>query len=138
MNREILDFLKKKRTGVIAVQMLDGSPHAATVHFSHIENPFTIIILTSPSYRKLEPLRVGATKASFVVGTEEEKNQKTFQLDGQALLADTAELRQAYFCKFPEKLGKHPEDVLFVFKPTWWRYTDWSKPEGKIIINSKD
>ena len=136
MKKEVLDFLKTQRVGVFAVKMLDGSPHGATVHFAHLESPFTFIFLTSPAYKKLEPLRQGESAASFVIGTTEEV-MKTLQMDGVAKLADTEELRASYFGKFPEKLNKHPDDVFFIFTPTWWRFTDWTTPQGKVILTSE-
>lgn len=135
MNQVILDYIKSQRVGVLAVEMLDGTPHGSTVHFAHVENPLTFIFLSTPTYRKLEPLRKGETAASFVIGTGEDV-MKTLQMDGQATLAGTEELRKIYFTKFPEKLDKHPEDIFFVFTPAWWRYTDWTLPEGKTIFTS--
>ena len=137
MPQEALDCLNSQRVGVLAVKMLDGTPHGATVHFAYRLEPLTFIFLTTPTYRKLEPLRFGETPATFVVGTTEELN-KTLQMDGLANLEDTEELRNIYFTKFPEKLGKHPEDVFFTFSPSWWRYTDWTLPQGKTIWSSKD
>lgn len=134
---EALDCVKKERVGVIAVKMPDGVPHGATVHFAWIDNPLTFIFLTSPTYRKVEPLRNGDTPATFVIGTTEELN-KTLQMDGYARLQDSEEIRQAYFAKFPEKLGKHPDNVFFAFTPTWWRFTDWTLPQGKTIWRSDD
>ena len=136
MPEEILEFIRSKRVGVVAVQMLDGTPHAATVHFAHIDEPPTFIVLTSPTYRKLEPLKQnGKALASFVVGTEEEVGQKTLQMDGEAVLADTPEIREAYFVKFPDKDGKHPDDIFFTFAPAWWRFSKW-EPSGKTVITS--
>lgn len=132
MPKEVLDCINAQRTGVVAVKMLDGSPHVATVHFSHRLDPLSFIFLTSPTYRKLEPLRAGETPASFVIGTTEEFN-KTLQMDGIAKLEDTEDIRKLYFAKFPEKLNKHPEDIFFTFTPTWWRFTDWTLLQGKTI-----
>jgi general stress protein 26 len=136
MPKEALEFLRTQRVGVFAIRMLDGTPHGATVHFAHMEDSLTFIFLTTPTYRKLEPMRKGESAASFVVGTSEDV-MKTLQMDGNAKLEDTEELRRVYFAKFAEKLGKHPEDVLFTFTPTWWRYTDWTLPAGKTIFTSE-
>ena len=135
MPQEAQDFIQTQRTGVIAVKMLDGTPHAATVHVAYRSDPACFIFLTSPKYRKLEPLRAGETPASFVIGTTEELN-KTLQMDGIAKLEDTEDLRNVYFAKFPEKLDKHPDNVFFTFMPTWWRFTDWTAPKGKMILTS--
>ena len=130
--KEVVDCINSQRTGVLAVRMLDGTPHGATLHFAYKLEPLIFIFLTSPSYRKLEPLRSGDTPATFVVGTTEEFN-KTLQMDGVAKLNDFEECREIYFAKFPEKLNKHPDDVFFIFTPTWWRLTDWTLPQGKTI-----
>jgi uncharacterized protein YhbP (UPF0306 family) len=135
MPPEALEFLKHERVGVLAVRMKDGSPHAATVHFAVAPESSTFIFLTSPTYRKVEPLKQGDTAASLVVGTNEEV-MKTLQLDGVARLEDSEEIRSAYFGKFPEKQGKHRDDLVVTFRPSWWRYTDWTFPDGKTIFLS--
>ncbi len=140
MNPEILDYIKEQRIGVLAVEMLDGSPHGATLHFAINENPFTFIFLTSRNYRKSESLlKNGKTRASFVVGVDEE-SMKTFQSDGQISITDDQEIKDAYFGKFPKKREKYnsSEDLFLVFTSTWWRFTDWTKPKGKTIILSTD
>ncbi len=141
MNPEVLAYINTQRVGVIAVEMTDGSPHAATVHFAHHDDPLTFIFLTSPTYRKVEPLlQKELVRASFVIGLEEVPGgkEKTFQLDGVARLlsADEEMLKKVYFAKFPSKEGKHPDDVFFMFTPIWWRFTDWANPAGKTILTS--
>src|SRR5687767_6673296 len=103
---EILDYIRSQRVGVLAVEMLDGSPHAATVHFAHTENPLLFFFETDKNYRKSEPL-FGREKsrASFVVGFDE-KEPKTLQLDGEVKLINDSEkelFNKTYFGKFPEK-----------------------------------
>jgi hypothetical protein len=66
---------------------------------------------------------------------------KTFQMDGIVRLIDDSEAElyeKIYHGKFPEKLGKSEGEnyVRFLFVPTWWRFTDWTKPEGKLILTS--
>ncbi|MES2930678.1 MAG: hypothetical protein V4665_02760 [Patescibacteria group bacterium] len=69
---------------------------------------------------------------------------KTLQLDGYVSILkenDHDIFEKAYYGKFIEKKGKvyNPStDVLFCFTPTWWRYTNWKGPEGKLIITSED
>lgn len=132
----MLDFLKTQRVGVIAVEMPDGSPHGATVHFAHTEDPFRFIFLTDPESRKHEPLAGKKTvRATFVIGASEE-TMKSLQMDGEAQLMDTPEVRDAYLSTFPGKIEKFAHNVLFTFSPIWWRYTDWKTPEGKKIWTS--
>ena len=143
MHQSILDFIRAERIAVIAVEMLDGSPHGATVHFAHTENPFTFIFETSRKYRKAEPLLASEkTRASLVIGFVEGAGQKTFQMDGIARVISENEkgFEEAYFKKFPQKGAKEesPDDLFFVFEPTWWRFTDWSGPEGKTVLTSTD
>ena len=143
MDQRILDFIETQRTGVLAVEMLDGSPHGATVHFAHIENPLIFYFETYREYHKCEALFGRAqTRASFVIGTTE-TDMKTLQLDGIAELIKPEEKEnydKVYFGKFGEKLekSKDPKFVFFKFTPNWWRYTDWKGPQGKLILTSED
>ena len=139
MHEDVFAFLKTQRVCVFAIEMMDGSPHGATVHFAHIESPPTFIVLTEKKYRKSEPLRGRAeSRATMVIGFEEGSNSRTLQMDGIAHIADTPQIRDAYFTKFPNAKAKltEPEDFFFTFTPTWWRFTDWTKPEGKTIYLS--
>lgn len=128
---------------MIAVEMPDGSPHAATVHFAHKTDPLTFILQTSPHYRKSRALfHREFTRASLVIGLEEvpEGKNKTLQLDGNVRLIRSGEesFKEIYFQKFSEKIEKatFSDDIFFIFVPSWWRFTDWSKPEGKTIYTS--
>jgi len=143
MQTEIFEYIKSQRVGVIAVEMPNGSPHAATVHFAQEENPLTFIFQTSPNYRKSQALlRKNSVRASLVIGLVEVEGgkEKTFQLDGEARLVQPNEKHfiESYFDKFTEKREKtqFSDDIFFVFTPTWWRFTDWAKPEGKTVHNS--
>ncbi|MEK7188079.1 MAG: pyridoxamine 5'-phosphate oxidase family protein [Patescibacteria group bacterium] len=137
----IVDYLKTQRIGVLAVEMLDGSPHAATVHFAYDENSNQFFFETRSEYRKAEPItKRNATRASFVVGVNE-NDLKTLQLDGDARLITAEEkilFEKVYLGKFPNKKEKaaDPKFISFVFEPTWWRFTDWTRPEGKVILVS--
>lgn len=135
MHPSIAEYLKGERVCVLAVEMPDGAPHAATVHFTYIEEPLTFIVLTNPSTRKYEAFVKNPARATMVIGTTEE-TLRTFQLDGGASLSDDTELRKLYDEKFPKAAHLFPKDVLFTFTPTWWRFTDWSRPEGKTIYVS--
>lgn len=141
MVSNVLSYITEKRVGVLAIEMLDGAPHAATVHYAHRADRLTFIFETHRDYRKCEPLFGRAeSRASFVVGFEEGAASKTLQLDGIVCLLDEsdAELRRIYLEKFPEKEAKASDEkaVFFSFTPTWWRFTDWSAPGGKTIFNS--
>lgn len=138
---EIIDYLKTQRVGVLAVEMIDGSPHGATVHFAHTESPLTFWFETYHDYRKAEPiLKNQITRATFVIGCDE-GNMKTLQMDGEVRVLkseDKETFEKVYLGKFPEKRAKYDEGKFlgFTFVPTWWRFTDWTGPEGKKIITS--
>jgi uncharacterized protein YhbP (UPF0306 family) len=143
MTQEILDYIKSQRVGVLAVEMLDGSPHAATVHFANTENPLRFFFETDRQYRKSEPLfGREASRASLVIGFDETK-MKTLQIDGTVRLLKDEEkptFDEVYMGKFPEKeaMAARHDLVYFVLIPSWWRFTDWTKSEGKIILSSED
>ena len=141
MHPDILAFLNTQRVCVFAIEMMDGSPHAATVHFAHTANPPTFIILTESKYRKAEPLHGRKeSRATIVIGFAEGKESRTLQMDGVACLVSDGEgnLKETYLTKFPNLRGKlkEPDDFFFTFTPTWWRFTDWTRPEGKTIYLS--
>ncbi|MES2994671.1 MAG: pyridoxamine 5'-phosphate oxidase family protein [Patescibacteria group bacterium] len=138
MPEEALAFLTANRIGVISVEMPNGAPHGATVHFAYQKDPFTFVFLTDRTYRKVEPMLDGKeARTSFVVGTDEAQ-MKTMQLDGIARLTDSDEHKDVYFERFPEKQAKagDPDDAFIVFTPTWWRYTDFKASGGKLVVES--
>lgn len=140
MDQKILEYIKTQRLCVMAVEMLDGSPHAATLHFAHTENPLMFFFETNRDYRKCAPLFGRATtRASVVIGFDE-SNVKTLQMDGVVrLLHDNEQtvFDAIYFPKFPDKKKKvDSKFVPFAFIPTWWRFTDWTRPDGKVIFSS--
>jgi uncharacterized protein YhbP (UPF0306 family) len=143
MQKEILDFINSQRICVLAFEMLDGSPHASTVHFAFEDKSGTFFFETYNIYRKGEVLlKKDLVRASVVVGFDESK-MKTLQLDGEARLIKSEEKAWydgVYFGKFPEKKEKalDPKFLFFSFTPNWWRYTDWTHKDGKAIITSDD
>jgi uncharacterized protein YhbP (UPF0306 family) len=143
MDQRILDYIKQKRIAVLAVEMMDGSPHAATVHYAATENPLMFFFETDRNYRKAEPLLGRKTsRASLVIGFDETE-PKTLQLDGELRLPEETEkeqFQQVYLGKFPEKAKKmdDPNKLSFIFTPSWWRYSDFASPEGKLILSSDE
>jgi general stress protein 26 len=141
MRPEVLEYLKTQKVGVLAVEMLDGSPHGATVHFAYTENPFVFYFETNREYRKAAPiLHNKKTRASFVVGTDPAE-PKTLQMDGIVKILTARERKifdRVYLPKFPEKneKAKLAKVIFFKFTPTWWRFTDWTAPQGKLILTS--
>lgn len=141
MDIRVLEYLKTQRVGVFAIEMMDGSPHAATVHFAHTDDPFVLYFETNKEYRKAEPLfGREQSRSTFVIGVDE-GSPKTLQLDGYAELMkpeDRSIFDDVYLSKFPEKKKKAEDNkiIFFKFVPTWWRFSDFSLPEGKLIIGT--
>ncbi len=135
----LLEYLRTQRICALAVEMLDGSPHVATVHFAHTEEPLTFLIETSREYRKAEKvMKDGVTRASLCVGFVEGAVQAA-QFDG-ILKEASAEAVQLYLQKFPEKADKaaSPTTIFLQFDPSWWRFTNWAAPGGKKVWTSTD
>jgi general stress protein 26 len=140
MNQDILDYLKSQKVCVLAVEMMDGSPHGSTLHFAHADEPFTLIFKTDRATRKCEPLfGREKTRATVVVGSNE-GDMKTLQMDGMAQLTEDAALKETYLNRFPGKKDKAdgPTVVYFTFTATWWRYSDMSVPGAKKILSSAE
>jgi general stress protein 26 len=139
MHPESLTYLKEQRVGVIAVQMPDGTPHGATIHFAYSEASNTFYFLTSKSSRKVEAFREKPCHASFVIATDE-NTMKTMQLNGTAALVPLEQkeaVEKIYLAKFPDKVAfikTHGDVVYFMLTPTWWRYTDFKRAAGKLVV----
>lgn len=133
----MLEYLKAQRVCVLAVKMLDGGVHAATVHYVLSEGSLSFVFETGSDSRKAESVVAkGDTLASVVVGFVEGVGAKTVQFDGCVrLLKEGSDKENLYYGKFPEKKGRHgPTAILLEFVPSWWRYTDWGRPEGKTAL----
>lgn len=140
MHPDALAFLATQRVCVFAIEMPDGAPHAATVHLAHTGTEPVLIFETDKRYRKYEALSSReASRSAVVCGFAEGKDSKTLQMNGVANLIDIADpLVQTYLQKFPEKVGKAKGENVVFFKltPSWWRFTDWTRPEGKTVYLS--
>ncbi len=141
MEEKILAFLKSHRVCSLATLLSDGSPHTASMHYSHQDQPIKLFFSTENTSRKCQILLDGkSTKASVVVGFSEEE-WITLQLDGEvkAILApDNLKAAKAvHYLKHPnsQQYENAPATIFLEFTPTWWRYTDFNtKPE--TIISS--
>jgi uncharacterized protein YhbP (UPF0306 family) len=136
----VISYIESNRILVLAVQMPDGSPHAATVHYAYDAARNLFIFETYREYRKMEAFAsTGTTRASLVIGSSE-SDMRTLQIDGTArLLNDSDEGVVLYMKTFPEKQGKYEAQklVFFACTPTWWRFTDWTHADGKRVETSE-
>ncbi len=135
MNQQAILYAHNQRVGVLAVEMPNGSPHGATMHFAADGDATHFYFRTSPHYRKAEALQQNNTcRATLVIGVDE-NDMKSMQMDGiaRACRADEMQTFNSIFLKkFAEKQEK-PDELAFVFIPTWWRFADWTGAEGKQV-----
>lgn len=141
MDKRITDFIKDHRVCVLTTLLSDGAPHAATLHYSHQEEPLKFYFSTENTSRKCQDLLDGKeVKASMVVGFSEEE-WITFQMDGvvRAILDKSVleEIHKIHYAKHPdsEKWKNDPATIFLEFTPTWWRYTNY-KTDPMTIISS--
>ncbi len=139
MTQEIKDFLGQNRIAVVTILLPDGSPHGATVHYSHINEPLEIYVSTDKNSKKCQALQTGeSAKASCVIGFNEEE-MKTMQMDGDITqITDAEELRRVdaiHYAKHPHaaKYKDAPERVTLKFIPIWWRYSDYKATPRQFI-----
>lgn len=107
MDPRVLEYLQTQRVCVLAVEMPDGSPHAATVNFTYIADPLTFIVMTGPTSRKYEALATGRGRASIVIGVDE-SDMRTLQLNGYASLFNNGAFQKLYHDKFPKAARMFP------------------------------
>lgn len=142
MKQEINDFLKSQSIAVITVMMPDGSPHSASIHYAHNDDLW-FFFGTAQATLKSDALHAAeAVKASLVIGFDQ-ATMRTLQLHGEARLLNPNEndlFTQVYSIKFPHVPVNNmdPKNVYFVFTPTWWRYSDFKHPDGKLVLSSAD
>lgn len=139
MDAKIIEFLEKERISVLTTLLEDGSPHSATMVFVFDKNTNEIYFLTDKTSKKCALLRNGTfVRASVVLGFNEQE-MVTLQMDGEVkvIAPDLVEkVRGLYLAKYPDhKRYDNESSEYLVFKPSWWRYTDF-KPVPNYIISS--
>ncbi len=142
MDKKVLGFLSKQRVCSLTTLLKDGSPHAAALHYSHKDKPLEVYIQTENTSRKCQALLTGkSVKSSFVAGFSE-KEFKTLQMDGDVkTVRDKKELvkiHKIHYKKHPgaKKWKDDPATIFLVFKPKWYRYTEY-KPKFLVLSSEK-
>jgi general stress protein 26 len=137
--KEILQQLNKDRVCVVAIKLPNETVHAATLHFSHNDDPLELYFATEKSSRKCQGLLEGKSALAAVVVGFSEEEWKTLQMDGsiQAVLDnfELEKIKKVHYAKHPEskQYENEPETLFLKFTPTWWRFTDYSvDPPTKI------
>ncbi len=135
MDPRIVSFLNLHRTAVLSVTLVDGSLHAATCHYAHADEPFTIFIVTEASTRKVSSIREGQViKAAITIGFSEEEWIE-LQMSGSAKMVKEGIEFDKGKLTFEEKLGGElkPGRVIVVFTPDWWRYSEFRRNPPVIL-----
>lgn len=139
---KVIDFLSKHRVCVLSTLLKDGTPHVSALHYVSCNDPVEIYIMTEKSGKKSEALLDGEIgKSSLVTGFSDEE-WITLQMDGEVRIESNkkklAKIHKIYYSKNPgpEKYKNDPGTIFLVFKPIWWRYTEY-KPKFKVITSEK-
>jgi general stress protein 26 len=129
----LLDFLRQHRLAVQASVNPEGGAQAALVGIA-VGDRFEIVFDCLDSTRKIANLRRNPHIA-LVVGWDEEK---TVQIDGIAEEPRGAELeriRRIYFKAWPDGRDRlaWPGITHVCVRPTWARYSDFSKDPPQVV-----
>ncbi len=129
--QKILDFIKKKKLGVISTINQEGKPESAVVAFSETDK-LELIFGTFNTTRKYKNLKANQN-ISFVIGWDEEE-KITIQYEGLARDVkdeEFEECRTVHLNKNPssKKFAFGKEQRYFKITPRWIRYSDLSLKE---------
>ncbi len=143
MKAELQSYLAANRVGVLGVNLSDGTPHTAAVHYSQRDEPFCIYVQTGSDSVKCSPFATTEkVLASLTVGTSEVE-WKTMQVHGfLEMVKDTdevADFKQVHYAKNPDAASHDGPDTAYLrFTPTWWRFSDYQKHPVLIIEETND
>jgi general stress protein 26 len=135
---ELVQFLRRYRLAVQASVGPDGAPQAAVVGFA-ASDALEIVFDTVESSRKYRNL-CADPRITFVVGWDDEI---TAQIDGVADFPTGDELervRECYFIAYPDGRDRlaWPGITHVRVRPTWVRYSDFTKDPPHIVELSAD
>lgn len=142
MEQRVVDLLEKHRVCALTVLLPDGTPHAAAMHFSHKDNPLVLYFQTENTSRKYGAFAGGKKVAGSVVVGFSEEEWVTLQMDGELeTVSDKAMLEEIYkthYGKHPmaEKYKNDPGTVFMVFRPAWWRWSDYKTTPATILTGA--
>ncbi|WP_075290104.1 pyridoxamine 5'-phosphate oxidase family protein [Pararhizobium arenae] len=130
--RLILEFLRKHILAVIATCHRNGTPEAATIDFSVLDN-LEIVFSAFQETRKFTNL-ADRPGVAFVVGWDD---NITVQYEGEATrvpAADTEQYQKAFLSSVPaDREFIERGAVMFKATPRWIRYSDFNKEPPELI-----
>lgn len=132
--QKLIEFLKQYELCIIATTGTNATPEAAVMAFA-AKDDGSLIMSTEESTRKYQNLLIGG-KAALVVGGL--KDDPCVQVNGEfeALEGEAGQEAKAYMLQVhPEWDGyfDSPTSKFFAIKPTWARYSDFSKNPAKVV-----
>jgi general stress protein 26 len=135
---ELVQFLRGYRLAVQASVAPGGAPQAAVVGFA-VNDELEIVFDTVDTTRKYRNLRVDPHIA-LVIGWDDEI---TAQIEGVADFPVGEELervRECYFAAYPDGRARlaWPGITHVRVRPTWIRYSDFTKDPPHIVEISAD
>jgi hypothetical protein len=125
--RDIYDFLKDQRYGVVSSIAADGTPQSALVGIATTPQ-FVIIFDTLKSSRKYSNL-LSEPRCSLVVGWSDERSVQLEGVANEPAGDELPLLEEAYFAVWPEGAPRRnrPDLTYFCIRTTWLRYSDYSQ-----------
>lgn len=137
-NNTVKPFLRKHRISVLSIANSSNAPLAATLHYAWDEESNTFFFFTRTGTDKYQILRQGDAAGALVIGFSEEEFV-TVQMRGEAGIHVDDSGKEVYFQKYPNirDYAQDPNAAFIVFRPTWYRYSDF-KVEPVAILTSTD
>jgi len=141
MNKtELLQYVKKYGTGIIATQAPSGNPQAALVAIA-ISDQLELIFDTVQSSRKWQNLQHCAHVAVVVGGWD--GSETTLQYEGIAdepTGPEQERVKEIYFNTFPDGRDRLKWEGIAYFwiRPVWIRYSDLNRGGQIVEFTARD
>jgi hypothetical protein len=134
--RDVFTFLRRHRMAVEASVHAGGGPQAAAVGIAVTED-LEIVFDTLGASRKAQNLRRDP-RVAFVIGWDLGGDECTVQYEGVAdepTGSELARVKAVYFDAFPDGRDREKWHGIAYFRarPTWIRYSDFSRPVPVIV-----
>lgn len=125
---QLVEFIRKRRLGVITTIGPEGQPQAALVNIAVLPD-LSLVFETTSETRKSGNIERDP-RVALVMGWD---GQETLQYEGLASLPDGRRLevaRDAFVATFPSKTpDEHwPGNSYYIVQPCWLRFSSYYRP----------
>lgn len=129
---KILDLFAKNKYGVLSTISAEGKSQSAVVALTETDE-YELIVGTSRNSRKYKNILLNP-EVSVVIGWD---NDTTVQYEGLARVLrgeEANECQKKHLAKHPESVvhREASDEVYILIKPTWIRYSNFSKHPSDI------